>query len=81
MELKVLRATGETSRTTTSQGNLELQEDWVALRLLEQQSEVGINVFFIRRLSFVFGTEFMGLFGCCFFFWGGGGKGVGSLTL
>lgn len=40
MELKVLRPTGETSRTTKSAGSLALQKDWVSLRLLEQQAEV-----------------------------------------
>lgn len=40
MELKILRSTGETSRTTTNAGNCSLQKDWVSLRLLEQQADV-----------------------------------------
>jgi len=40
VELLVLRATGETSNTTTHAGSLAAQKDWVALRLLQQQQSL-----------------------------------------
>lgn len=46
--LKVLRATGETSRRTTLPGSTAAEKDWLCRRLLEQQrSMVGITKYII----------------------------------
>lgn len=70
VELRILRATGETSNTVAHAGSLTAQKAWVAFRLLQQQQSAVSFRFFSWRtyISILLGncSVFFLCVGCAF---------------